>query len=182
MALCAISSGISLTCDDKRYIGGNASGLWIGNIDDLATAIDTSSTSAISSLSFNQYKGLYRFDLLSDSIDAGFSPIVNPGAGKAFNHTVSIKFPVKSQAIANIVNDLLVADIFCVVQDNNKTFKIYGGTDGLEVSEGSQASGFTATDDASLTYTFTGPDLYIPIQFLDTDFATTKATLEGYEV
>lgn len=182
MALCSISSGLALTCNEKRFIGGNASGLWIGNIDDLATSIDTSSTSAISSLTFKSYKGLYKFDLLSQTIDSGFSPIVNPGAGRAFSHTVSVKFPVKTQSIANIVNDLLVADIFAVVQDNNQTFKIFGGTNGLEVSEGSQASGFTETDDASLTLTFSGPDLYVPIQFLDTDFATTLTTLEGYEV
>lgn len=183
MSNCLIQNGITLSCDDRRRVGGAKTKFWIGFLSDLATPIDTESDTYITSLTFNTYAGLYEFEGMKKSHQFGHTGVTAAGGQKSFNHDFIAKLITTTPTDDKVIEDLMVStDAFIVAQDNNNEFYILGGSNGMEMTNTVQNTGVDSSSDIADTLTFVGEERRKPKRFLDTDAATTLALIESYVV
>lgn len=176
---CGISSGISVTCDSLKRVGGVKKAAYLFNLADLSTySIDASGY--VTDLNFTVYKGLYKIESRKQSHSGGSTLVVqDPGGNKFFQHDAIIKvFPLTPDD-DEVIEDLAVADIGLILETNNREFILLGTYNGLEMTAGVQNTGQAAGSDIADTLTFTGQEEGKPKRVLDTDYATTKALLES---
>ena len=74
------------------------------------------------------------------------------------------------------------SSVIYIVETNDKQFLLYGANNGMDVTEGVQNTGVTADSDTTSGLTLQGRELELPYRVLDTDYATTLALLESYEI
>lgn len=183
MSNCLIQNGITVSCDDRRRVGGAKTRFWVGQIGNLATPIDTESATYISSLDFNTYEGLYEFEGMKKSHQFGYTMVTAAGGQKSYNHDFIAKLISTTPTDDGVIQDLAVADdAFIVAQDNNGDFYILGGSNGMEMTAGVRNTGVDSSADISDVLTFVGEERTIPKRFFDTDAATTLALIESYVV
>lgn len=153
-------------------------------MEDLSVAIDVVTAAPVASLSFNSaYNGLYKFSGPKKGHTAGYTVQVADGGNKAFVHAVTLKFFANNAADAKVIEDLVSGNVFVIVETNENQFKIYGGQNGMEVTAGQQNSGNASNADTTDQLTLNGDgEQYLPKIFFATDYATTLALLESYEV
>lgn len=179
---CNISSSVALICSDQQQAAGVARRVWLGNIDDLQdTKYTLDGSSYVTAINFDTYKGLYTYTGPKNSHVAESNGQIEEGANKFFLHRLLIKIfssdPTDDTAIENLLN----ANMFAVVEDNNEQFFIYGGYAGMEVIEITRSTQ-AKTGDTAFNIQMEGQEKSLPLRVLSTDYATTKALLEGYEV
>ena len=181
MANCKITAGIDLTCDDKRRLGGLNPRFWIfdpASVDAYTFDLDD----YMDSITFDAYGGTYTFDSPDNSCSAGYEAVSADGGNKFFNHTVAIKLISTSPADDKVIEDMLVAKTGVIVETQNQEFLVYGAYNGLKTTEGSQNSGAEDASDTTDTLTLAGGEKLKPKRFFVTDYATTLALLETYEL
>jgi len=181
MANCKISGGIDLTCDDKRRLGGLNTRFWVfdpASVDSYTEDVD----GYIEAITFDSYGGTYTFDSPDNSCSAGYEIVVAEGGNKFFNHTVAIKLIATTPEDDSVIEDMAVAKMGVIVETQNQEFLIYGANNGLKSTEGTQNSGAEDASDTTDSITLSGGEKLKPKRFFVTDYATTLALLETYEI
>jgi hypothetical protein len=176
---CNITASIDLLCADQRQAAGVRQKVWLGNIDQLADDPFTiDSDGYVTDINFVTYGGLYSFVGPKKSPIFTTPATINEGSNKMFTPGGTIKLFSSSPADDKVIQELLVANVFAVIQDYNQNFFIYGGYNGLEISDLQK----TTEADTAFVITLQGEEKNLPLRVLLTDYATTKALIESYEV
>lgn len=185
MGECLISSGMFVSCDDLRRVGGTNKRFWIFDINKVNTAVGqhgfTIVDGYVTAINWVFGGGLLRFEGQRKS-HSGEWVEVDAGAGNIyFKHSVINKLLNTTPADDGVIKEFLDLNVGVILENNNKEFKMYGGWNGLIMEEGIQNTGQKSESDESSTLTFVGKELEIPKTILDTDYATTLTLLESYE-
>lgn len=180
MANCNISAGIGVDCSDLRRVGGVKKRVWIYNTD--GVTYTTNVSGYITAISFPTYEGLYAFEGKKNSHSAGESLVNQEGANKFFQHDLVLKLFLTNPTDQEVVENLAVASVCAIVETNNGEFVLYGKDNGLDLTAMTQNSGQAGASDTTATLTFAGAETSLPKFVLSTDYETTLALLESYEV
>jgi hypothetical protein len=178
MANCLISSGITVSCDDLRRVGGLAKRVWIGNIDDLVNQFPTG-RDYVTNIELGTYQGLFKFESSKFSHEANYAIAKSDGGNISFNQTVILRLFNNDPTDDGVIEDMTTSDIFAIVQTNNNEFFIYGAGSGLGLTEGTGGSGRQLADSTVTQLTLTGSEKELPKRFLRVDANTTLAYLEA---
>lgn len=178
MSNCRVTSGISVSCEDLRRVGGLAKRVWVGNLDDLTNPLPTGS-SYITNLELDTYQSLYSFESTKFSHEANFQATKSDGGNVIINQTVILRLFNNDPTDDGIIEDLLTSDVFVIVQTNNNEFFIYGAGSGLGLTDGTGGTGRQLGDSTVTQLTLTGAEKELPKRFLRTDVTTTLAYLEA---
>ncbi len=179
---CLINNCIDLSCDDKRKVGGVKTKIWRVNDQDLLGEPTIDSEGFITALNFDAYGGLVTLKGVKNSHSGGYTVVKSEGGNTGYTHDVAIKTLSSNPTDDATLEEWDVAEGAIIVETNNKEFFIYGLENGMESTEGSQNSGTTADSDISDIRSFQGEEQDLPKRFFITDYATTKALIESYEV
>jgi len=179
---CGISSGVGITCDALRKVGGVKKTAFTYNIGDLVSkTID--GNGYVTALTFDTYKGLYELQGKKASHSGGYTMVnQSPGGNKFYNHNVLITLFPENPDEDTTIEDLGVSDVAFILESNNKEFFLYGVENGMEQTEGVQTSGQESTTNIGDILTFVGEEQKKPLRILITDYATTKAYIESLVV
>jgi len=184
----SLTTGFNPTCTALKKVAGFANFGYIGTISDLASV--SYAVTGVDALTFDASKVLVKFITKERQVTAE-SPINDRGEGNftTITHTVELPIYFNTQAEIDLINGLLDKDrLYVILPTASKQFRVYGlantGQDfenfGLKVSGGADAAGKELQDQSRINLTLTGEMLTLPLYFLDTDYATTLALLEGY--
>lgn len=184
MAGCNITNGLDVTCADLRRIGGQEKTVYMYNIDDLdASAPYTETSSYISALNFQTYKGLYKFTASKNSHAGGDEIVVQEGGNKYFQHNATIKAFISDPTDNATIEELIVANVGIIMVSRNGDIKLYGKENGMEISEGAENSGAVANSDTTQNLTFMGEEKekpkFVSIAGTGTDKDATIAYLDS---
>ena len=179
---CGINSGLSITCQNLKKVGGVKKAAYLFNIDDLVEyTID--GQGYITALTFAQYKGLYKFQARKQSHSGGYTAVIqDPGGNKFFQHDVTLKAFCETPADDEVLEDLLVSEVGVILETNNGEFILYGAYNGMEQTAGVQNTGTAPASDIADNLTLTGFEEGKPKRVLETDGPSTKAYLESLVV
>ena len=175
---CGISGSLDLICDSLRRVGGVKKTAYLFNISDLSSyTIDADGY--VTALTFNSYAGLYKLTGRKQSHSGGSTAVIQEGGNKFFQHDVTLKAFAENPTDDQVIEELLVATVGVILEDNNNRFFLFGAYNGLEESAGVQNTGTTDASDISDQLTLTGAETEKPKRVFDgTSYATTKAYLE----
>lgn len=181
MANCKITQGVDLSCTAQRKVGGTRQRLWlVTQLEGFNVSVD--SDGYVDSLTFDTYEGLKKFTGPKDGHSGGYTVQVTEGGNRFFQHNVQISLlpdtPVEDDAIQEIIS----GDFPVILEDRNGEFFLYGATNGMSATEGTQNTGTTATSNIADVLTMAGDEKAKPFRVFVTDRATTLSLLEGYEV
>jgi hypothetical protein len=179
---CGITSGLSITCQNLKKVGGVKKVAYLFNISDL-TSYTIDGSGYITALNFAAYAGLYKFQGRKQSHSGGYTAVIqDPGGNKFFQHDVTIKGFAETPADNEVLEDLLVSEVGVILQTTNNAFVLYGAYNGLEESAGTQNTGTAPASDVSDNVTLTGAEQNMPKYVLITDAETTLDYLESLVV
>lgn len=177
---CGSLTNIEFSCDDRKNSAGLKSFGYVGFKEDFTftKAIDGS----ITALSFVVTKQLYKFSVPQKANDAGYELQLADATGNpSYKLSVNGQFSAAEQASLNSIDDIIFAtDLVFIMPSNGEKFYVYGINNGMSVETGTQTSGKTGADNNLHQLGFTGEDNVIPPEFIDTDYETSLALLEGY--
>jgi hypothetical protein len=183
MSDCLITGSIDINCSDQRQVGGVKTRAW--RVDSLSGFSYTTDVDGyVTSLSFGTYGGLYRLVGPKNSHSGGVTPQVNEGGSRYFLHNVTVRSLNTTPAEDAILAEWLASESPVILETNNREFFLYGGDNGMTATaEGGSNTGtdFTGTE-LAFGYTLQGAETALPLRIKDTDYATTLALLEGYEL
>jgi len=186
MASCGFTASIQSTCDDFIKTGGAKKRFWVGKIEDLDRTqgeggYDLDVDGNIEALYFVSYAGLYVFETKKNTTFGGFEMVKGEGPN-VFNHMFTTKIFKENATAYGTLKDLSVSEVFIIEETNSGLFKAFGIDSGLEVQTMTQSDGANQQADSSIPLTFQGADDDLPRFVLDTNYATTLALLESYEL
>lgn len=175
------------SCEDLRRVGGVDRRLWIFNISTVDDTVGDSGFTIdgngyVTAIAWGIYGGLWKFESQKRSHSGGYTGVIQPGGNKFFNHDVIAKLFNATPADDDVIEELSTANVGIILETNNKEFLIYGGYNGMEMIEATQNSGAEAESDTTSTLTFQGQERSLPLRFFTTDYATSVALLESYEL
>jgi len=189
---CAESLTVSFApaCSALKKPGGFQNFGFIGATSDLSGVTYDSGSGAIDAFTFASTKVLTKFTTKEFVVTAP-SPVVDEGEGNValITHTVNLPIYWDTQAELDALQTLLDADrLFVILPTINKQLRVYGISSvtwpfqsfGLKVTGGEDSPGQNLNDPARMNLTLTGNMPNIPQLFLDTDYDTSLALLEGY--
>ena len=181
MAQCLITSGWDCPdCTTKFSIPGlQRDEIFIANRSEVS-AFTEPSAGLVSALTFDQYKGMFKLCVHKDTAGVIEELVRADNAGSHYTQTFTARVIDDSTVIRNSINDLVDVDIVVVVKRKNGKFIILGQDEGISLTENVKDTGATTGDDTGDLLTFTGLGLGKYKEFLDTDEATSQATLDGY--
>jgi len=180
MANCNISAGVGVDCSDLRRVGGLNKRIWFFNLS--GVTYTTNVNGYITALSFPTYEGLYTFEGKKNSHSSGYQLINQEGANKFFQHDSVVKLFATTPDDQAVIEDLAVASVGIIVETSNREFVLYGKDNGMDLITLVQNTGAVGASDVSATLTFQGSESEMPKFVLSTDYETTLALLESYEV
>lgn len=179
---CGVTGGMSVDCNALRRVGGVNKRAFVGNLSDIES-YTTDVDGCITAITFAATTGLYELESRKASHSGGITNQTSgEGGNKFYTHDVQLKLFSSNCAEDKILEELFVADVIIILEDNNQEFKLYGQKNGLDQTGGTQNSGQVAASDISDTLIFTGEESELPKRVFDTDYAATKALLESYVV
>lgn len=179
---CNITAAIGLTCADQRQAAGVQRRFWLGNLSDLSdSAFTIDGSGYVTAISFNAYAGLYAFVGPKKGHSFSTPAQIEEGANKMFLHQATVKLFSSNPADDEQIENLLTSDVFAIFEDNNQEFFLLGGYAGMEVND-IQKTVPQTTGDTAFNVSLEGMEKKLPLRVLSTDYATTKALLESYEV
>lgn len=180
---CGVTSGITINCDALKKVGGVNKRIWVFNLSDLQDDKYTINNDGyVTALNFDTYGGLYKIVSDKFSHSGGYSAQVQSGGNTYFQHQVTIKAFPDTPIEDQMIEDLSVADVGAIIETNNEEFLLYGAYIGLRLSAGEQNSGTEFGSDITDQITLQGGEKSKPLRIFNTDYATTKAYLEGLEL
>jgi hypothetical protein len=180
MASCKVTTDIELSCADKRRVGGVKERAWrFSSKSGFTPVYDVNGY--ITGITFQPYEGLVKVEGPDNSHSGGYT-IVNQNGVKFFQHDVTFRTLATNPADMATLEDHLVGDGPIILETNNQEFVVYGIESGMKQSEGNQNTGNEFASDTANVLTFVGASRTAPKFVLSTDYATTLALLEGYEL
>ena len=186
MPECLITNGMLVTCEDLRKVGGAKKRFWVFNLDGIDKTAGTQGYTIdgdlyVTAIAFNVYGGFYEFEGQRKSHSGGYQLANAEGGNRFFNHDAIVKLLNSTPADDQVIEDLGVASVGVILETNNQEFIIYGGFNGMSMTEGVQNTGAEPASDQSSVLTFQGDEKELPKRFFITDYATTLALLVSYE-
>jgi len=175
---CSISAGSTFTCADKSLVGGTQSYVYLANLSNVASFTET--LGAVSAITFDNAPGLIKFEIAKNSGSAGSEIEVQDGGNKLWKHSVNFNISALDQDDVNIVEDLARSEVIAIFVDRNKTIRIYGRENGLDLIADVQNTGTVAGSNVLAQLQLQGQEGSRPQQFLATDYETSIALLESY--
>ena len=184
---CIITSGIDSTCETARLVGGLNQRVWLvssmSNSSDGSVFSYTLASGVITDLAFAYQGGLVPFTGVKNSHSAGVEQVPTGDGGNYINnHNVILKVSPSTAEERETLDDLAGWTGAIVVEDRNKRFFVYGYGNGMRLISKAQNFGAVGNTDITYVLTFQGEESGDALQFLDTDYATSLATLLGYEL
>jgi hypothetical protein len=154
---CTITSGIGLSCSDLKRVAGVNKRVWLFNIDDLRTPIDTTQT-FLTTLNFNTYALIYKFEGVKYSHSAESKLLKSDNGNASWQHTVNLNINNTSFTEDQILEALAIAEVGAIVQTNNQEFLVYGGGNGLTCIDQTDPTGVKANDNEMTTVVLQGTE------------------------
>lgn len=179
---CKAVNGILNVCGDLVFPGGADPFFYVGYLSDLGTQFSLTQTGDISSIQFQAYKGLVKFEGPKFSHNFTWETGQGPGKNIYFIHKAAVKLMALSTADDVEVQRLAQAsDAFIIFRSNADEFKIMGAGRGLSVEPGALGgTGQQASDDVSDTLTLSGAEKTKPLRFFSSSVSATLTLLDGY--
>lgn len=175
VSLCGITQGFDVDCESLRRVSG-VKRVWLFNLGDLTSAIDSTGSDYVTNLEFNGYTGLYFYDSKKLSHQFTWTLAVNDNGGASFTQTLALRLFVDSPTEVVSLSDLAVADVGAIIQTNNGEFWIGGVENGLSATEGTGTTGRNLGEDTASTITLTGSERLPYRMLLVGGSATTTLT------
>lgn len=178
---CQVQYGISIVCGDLNFPGGANKDFYVGYTSDLSTPISGTQSGVISSLSFNAYKGLVKFEGQKYAHKFDWSYQKGAGGNGFWLHRGTVKLiALSTQDDVEIQRLLQAQNAFVVWRNNNNQFFIAGYNQGMSGMPGDVGtSGQAAADDVSDTVILEGAEKTKHLRFLVTDPGTTVSYLDA---
>lgn len=179
---CKVSQGTGFDCTDLKKVGGNQPDFYVGYLSELDTAFNLNQTADIGSIDFGPYGGLRKFTGNKFSHTGGAELVVAGGGNKSYRQSVVVKLLSDSTADDLTLQTLSLGnDIFIIMEDNNRVFRIYGAGNGLSAEADVFNTGQTGDSDITNTITLTGQELTYPLRFrLGSGYQGTKDYLDSF--
>ena len=182
MAGCVISTSIlRAACGDRfGQPGISQDDVWISNFDDLEGNTRTALKKEISALDYITGKQAYKFAMEKNTgqFDA---ELTSETSGSFYSETFTAKILDGSSTTAQTIEDYVDVPVVIVARLNDGSYVVMGLSGNLTMTGDAYSSGAASGDDRGSTLTWTGDENERFNYFFDTDAATTKATLVGYE-
>ena len=184
-----LTASLGINCLEPIVSGVNDR-IWIMNKDDIDSYTYGATKETITAISLASGKTAFTVQGKNDSVDPKTEL---EKARFSTNQTHEVVFRVfdNSVAVKTQMNKFMNGKYVVVVENNHvntaadSAFELYGEIAGLELAEGSRMP-TDVESEASWNLVLRTPERSkeprVPATFLDTDFATTKATLNGYLV
>lgn len=179
MANCKVVYGITNVCGDLLQASGVDKDFYVGYVSDLGTRISLAQTGAISSLSFQAYQGLVKFEGQKYSHSFSYELVKGAGGSISYKHMVTVKsMPLSTQDDVELQRLTQAQDAFIIMQDNNENFFIFGPSKGLTAVAGPlRASGVAAGEDVTASVSLEGNEKVVPLRF---SLGTTTSAIVSY--
>jgi hypothetical protein len=154
---CKITSGITINCDSLKRVGGLNSALWLFNISDLATPINSLIDGYTTNIPLLTYRTLYKVEGPKYSHSFEVNEIRDDEDGTVqWEHKLILKIVNTTPEDDAFLEDLTVADVGAIVLTSNREFVILGGQNGMTCLEGVVTSGQKTGDSTSSSVTLIG--------------------------
>lgn len=164
---CGITDNIDITCLDLRKPGGLYETVWVFNKTDLRIPIDVTLAAYVTSLEFNTYRSLYRFDSTKFAHEATWAVQKGDGGNVSFLQTVTLRLAASNPAADKVIEDSTVADLGVITRSNAGEYQIWGAENGVSAGDGTTGgAGRQATDSTFTTLVLTGTERYLPKRLL----------------
>lgn len=185
---CPIATAI-LPDNCETVAGGTPDFLYITNKSQLTSF--TATDDAISALTMAQYGSLFKFYGRKNGNTFG-EELANDGNGnRVITQTIEIRVQRKDILNRVAIDELIKADdLIAFIPTNEKHIEVFGIFDitdtNLVITKGGEVTGMTratgqlVSDNAEYTITLTAVVKQASMLFLDTDFADSIDTLDGY--
>lgn len=182
MAECAITGSIDLSCNAKRQVGGVKTKVWrVSRQRGFTYTVDGSGY--ITTLSFDTYQGLVTLEGVQNSHSGGAVPQRLEGGNLFYQHDVLVKTLPENPSDDQVIEEWASGEGAIILETNNKEFFIFGADNGLQQqSDGGFNTGQLFNSDVATTLNMQGGEKKVPQRILDTDYETTLALLESYEI
>jgi len=164
---CGITDNIDITCLDLRKPGGYYETVWVFNKSDLRIPIDVTLAAYVTSLEFNTYRSLYRFDSTKFAHEATWTIGKGDGGNVFYPQTVTLRLANSNPAADKVIEDASVSDLGIITRSNAGEYQIWGAENGVSAGDGSTGgAGRQATDSTFSVLVLTGTERYLPKRLL----------------
>lgn len=187
MADCVKGIALDIISDcTTSGIGGNEIKAWAGNRSEMIPTYDVTNPSLITGLAMVATKQLYTITGVKKLINSGFDRVVADDRPDKFTQYLNIQgFEFKAPNVEGMDN---LDDIVVIVEskdkpaDGNGAFRVFGMKYGLyPTTDTMRANDINGARNIELTSLSGQEEPHSNYTLLDTDYATTKALLEGLE-
>jgi len=161
---CSISSGVGIACADLKRVAGLNKRLWLFNMSDLRTPIDTTQTT-ITNINLTSYALLYMFEGQKFAHSAGAKLVRTDAGNISFEHTVNIKVNNTTGTEDQVIENLCTSEVGAIVQTNNNEFLIYGAGNGLTCMDMEDNTGQKQGDEEVTTIKLVGSEQTLAKRF-----------------
>ena len=180
-----LGANIKNNCDNPVQ-AGTVDRLVVINFADLLSVTRDPTTKEITGIVLNSGAVAYEIDGQNNSIEP-MAQMVEQGFNNMFDHAVRAKGFDIDQAVKNELDTAKDGRFICICENyyrgdsGNTAFEIYGLTTGLEITEIARDPNSEETQGAFDIYFFTkkNKEPKLPVTLFDTDYATTKAIVDG---
>jgi hypothetical protein len=181
MGACQAQYGINNVCGDLLFPGGATPDFYVGYVSDLSAPISGAQSAAVSTLSFNAYKGLVKFEGQKYAHKYDWSYQKGAGGNGYWMHRATVKLiSLSTQDDVELQRLLQAQNAFIIFRNNNDQFFISGYGQGLTGMAGDVGTtGQAAGDDVTSTVILEGAEKTMPIRFLVTTPILTQAYLDA---
>ena len=176
---CGITSGLGITCDALKRVGGLNKRVWLFNISALASPIVALTDGFVTNIPLTTYQTLYSIDGTKFAHSFEVNEQRSDEGNVQWEHKLMLKVINITPTADAILEDLTVSEVGAIVQTNNLEFLILGAQNGLTCTEQKLISGQKSGDSSSSSLTLTGSEQSIYKRLLRTDANTTLAYLNA---
>ena len=176
---CSISSGLTISCDALKRVGGINKRIWLGNINDLASPIVALTDGYVTNIPLSTYRTLYKFEGTKYAHSFEINEQRGDEGNVQWEHKLLIRLANTTPTDDAVLEDLTVSEVFAVIQTNNNEFFILGGQNGLTSTESKLKSGQKSGDSSSSEVTLTGNEQSVYKRLLRVDVNTTLTMLNA---
>lgn len=182
MTACTIAAGVEGPgCEDIFSTPGvDKNGIYLFNHSEVASLTAGAVDGEISAIVLEATKVAYKMAIHKDTGMYEENLVTGEGHAPYYTQKFSVKIVANDTATVQAIEKLVGVDLLAVCHLRNGNYRIVGEFEGVKVKTNDYSSGKTAGDEVGEDVTFEGVKGGKASFFLDTDEATSKATLEGY--
>jgi streptogramin lyase len=161
MSCSLITAGILASCD-KQIPGIKR--VYLGNFDEVSS-YTLDANNVVTAIAMSPTKKFQIFEFAKETGSAGST--VNsdvPNGLLSYTHTVTLQFTKLEQSKRNKIALMALANLVAIVETNDGKYWLFGRTNGLQLSEGSSATGTSNSDFSGYTLTLTNQEPAMEIE------------------